>query len=147
MGLFDFFRSKSSDSVPVRNKVIQKLSYCGPKYTVARFKIDKSLLPTKTKALLVAQEGNCIDERYLEDWHGYSSYHDIQQALGNGMTLIEKEYSTMLKRKLFLYQLDWIPSNNDDYMLVFPATGEEIYFEIYAMDTFNVLHLLSHCEL
>ena len=65
MGLFDFFRSKSNDSVPVRNKVIQKLSYCGPKYTVARFKIDKSLLPTKTKALLVAQEGHCIDERYL----------------------------------------------------------------------------------
>lgn len=147
MGPFDFFRSKSNDSVPVCNKVIQKLSYCGPKYTVARFKIDKSLLPTKTKALLVAQEGHCIDERYLEDWHGYSSYHDIQQALGHGMTLIEKEYSTMLKRKLFLYQLDWIPSNNDDYILAFPATGEEIYFEIYAMDTFNILHLMLHCEL
>ena len=146
MALFDLFHSKSDNQLSMNNKAIRRLDYCGPQYSVARFRIDKSLLPIRTDALLVAQEGHCIDEGMLKIPHGYTSYHEIQHALGNGMTLIEKEHSSILKRNLFLYQFNWL-SDKDDYLLAFPATGEEVYFEIYAMDTFNVLHLLLHCEL
>lgn len=146
MALFDLFHSESDNQLSMSNKAIRRLDYCGPQYSVARFRIDKSLLPIQTDALLVAQEGHCIDEGMLKIPHGYTSYHEIQHALGNGMTLIEKEHSSILKRNLFLYQFNWL-SDKDDYLLAFPATGEEIYFEIYAMDRFDVAHLLLHCEL
>ena len=146
MALFDLFHSKSDNQLSMSNKAIRRLDYCGPQHSVARFRIDKSLLPIQTDTLLVAQEGHYIDEGMLKIPHGYTSYHEIQHALGNGMTLIEKEHSSILKRNLFLYQFNWLP-DKDDYLLAFPATGEEIYFEIYAMDRFNVVHLLLHCEI
>ncbi len=146
MALFDLFHSKSDNQLSMNNKAIRRLDYCGPQHSVARFRIDQSLLPIRTDALLVAQEGHCIDEGMLKIPHGYTSYHEIQHALGNGMTLIEKEHSSILKRTLFLYQFNRLP-DKDDYLLAFPATCEEIYFEIYAMDRFNVAHLLLHCEL
>ena len=146
MALFDLFHSKSDNQLSMSNKAIRRLDYCGPQHSVARFRIDKSFLPIQTDTLLVAQEGHYIDEGMLKIPHGYTSYHEIQHALGNGMTLIEKEHSSILKRNLFLYQFNRL-LDKDDYLLAFPATGEEIYFEIYAMDRFNVAHLLLHCEI
>lgn len=61
------------------------------------------------------------------------------------MTFIRKEYSEVLKRSLFFF--DFEDTSNGNYVLAVPATGEEIYFEIYGVDQSGSLVLLLEREL
>lgn len=73
----------------------------------------------------------------------YDSYEDVQKVLGTGLTFVSKEYSTILKRILISYSFKY----GSEAVLAVPATGEEIYFEIYGSDKYHGLNLLVEREL
>lgn len=73
----------------------------------------------------------------------YESYEDVQKALGSGLEFISKEFSTVLKRSLISYSFEY----GSEAILAVPATGEEIYFEIYGSDRTHAIFLLEEREL
>ena len=95
------------------------------------FQIESTLLQsgTRSETILVAHEGNRID-LYLMDFYGeYKNYEDAQKDLGDGLKFIGKEYSN--------------PVKDIGYKIAVPATGEEVSFEIYVMDS-SAIHYLMH---
>lgn len=57
-----------------------------------------------------------------------------------------KEYSKLLNRSLFLYEIA-PPVKGLGYKIAVPATGEEVYFEIYGVDSNGIQYLMLHREL
>ena len=53
-------------------------------------------------------------------------------SLGKGLALVNKEFSPLLGRSLFLYDFVYDPSG--EHILVVPANGEEFFFELYGVD-------------
>ena len=78
-------------------------------------------------------------------WHDhYKNYGDVQGDLGKGLVFRRKEFSVINRRSLFLFEID---KTCNEHILAVPATGEEIYFEIYGVDTEGDLVLLVKREL
>jgi hypothetical protein len=109
----------------------------------ARFDINvhlaNFLFGVKLERIIVAHEG---------DWTNWDNptrtYEAVQEQLGYGLKFISKEYSKLLDRTLFSYSI--VSSNY--VVLAVPATGEEIYFEIYGADEWQRgLYLLESREL
>lgn len=124
-------------------KHVKFLGYEGGTY--ASFEINRELLPNGNcfEKLLVAHEGRWLDEDGMFCHPEYKFYEDVQKGLGIGLTFVKKEYSEFLNRTLFLYDFEYSPY----YKLAVPATGEEIYFEIYGVDNFGACILLEEMEL
>ena len=119
------------------------MGYFGPKHTIACFRLNLH----GVESLLVTHEGFVLKDEVLYDFHmlhGYPDCHKIQSDLGKGLTLVRKEHSSILKRGMYLYE---VSNSADEYILAFPATGEELYFEIYALDYTGAMHLILSTEL
>ena len=125
-------------------ELVQFLGWNG---SYALFSIKRDILPNKKHfdKVLVAHEGHWIDTDGMICHKEYELYEDVQKDLGKGLTFIKKEYSEILKRSLFLFDFEYVPDGN--YLLAVPATGEEIYFEIYGVDQSGALVLLTEREL
>ena len=111
------------------------------------FQIERKMLPNGNsfERLLVAHEGDWIGEYGMICYPEYKAYEDVQTALGKGLVFVNKEYSELLRRSLFLY--DFEHTSDAEYILSVPATGEEIYFEIYGIDHLGAKVLLLDMEL
>lgn len=121
--------------------------FLGWKGTYAFFEIKRGMLPNGKmfERILVSHEGNWIDSNGMICHPDYKLYEDVQAALGKGLTFVKKEYSKLMNRSRFLYDFEY--QSDGDYVLAVPATGEEIYFEIYGVDQFGALVLLVEREL
>lgn len=125
------------------NSIVQFMGWCGADASNASFMINRIALPHGTVKLLVAFEGDHYgnDERALYTCHGYRSFHELQEDLGNGIRFVSNEYSPLLDRSLYLYEI--LPGPN--HMLSFPVGGER-WLEIYAMTLQGQLILLYERE-
>lgn len=84
----------------------------------------------KIKGVVVAHELDWVEgERAYRQYS--SGYEVIQKKLGVNLKFVCKERSLTMRRTLVRYDFE------DDYkpgLLFTPATGEEIYLEIYGID-------------
>lgn len=121
------------------------VEFLGWEGTYARFKIKSGQLPNSRnlERIIVAHEGDWPNTEGMLCHREYDSYEDVQKALGTGLTFISKEYSTILKRTLISYSFEY----GSEAVLAVPATGEEIYFEIYGSDKYHGLNLIVEREL
>lgn len=121
------------------------VEFLGWKGSYARFKIKKEQLPNgrNIERIIVAHEGNWTNADGMRCFSEYNSYEDVQKALGSGLEFISKEYSAILKRSLISYSFE----DESEAILAVPATGEEIYFEIYGSDRTHGIFLLEEREL
>lgn len=126
---------------------MELVKFIGWKGTYAFFEIKQGKLPNdmKFEGILVSHEGNWIDSDSMFCHPEFELYEDVQKGLGKGLTLVKKEYSECLNRSLFLFDFEYYKKG--EYILAVPATGEEIYFEIYGVDQFGALVLLVEREL
>ena len=77
------------------------------------------------------------------DFYGeYKNYEDAQKDLGSGLKFVGKEYSNLLNRSFLLYEIT-CSVKDIGYKIAVPATGEEVSFEIYVMDSSGI-HYLMH---
>ena len=126
---------------------MELVHFLGWKESYALFSIKRGTLPNEKcfDKVLVAHEGHWTDAKDMICHPEYEFYEDVQKDLGKGLTFIRKEYSENQKRSLFLFDFEYTSDRN--YILAVPATGEEIYFEIYGVDQFGALVLLVEREL
>ena len=146
MNVFDKGEFLFTESI--LDKLIMKLvKFVGCNGTYASFQIERKMLPNgnRFERLLVAHEGDWIGENGMMCYPEYKFYEDVQTALGKGLVFVNKEYSDLLRRTLFLYDFERTPDT--EYVLSVPATGEEIYFEIYGIDHLGAKVLLLDMEL
>ncbi len=122
------------------------IGWCGPSCIYASFRIDRMNLPNgkDITALLVAHEGNWVTEGGMCCHAHYKYYEDVQGDLGKGIVFRRKGFSVINHRSLFLFEID---KTCNEHILAVPATGEEIYFEIYGVDTDGNILLLVKREL
>lgn len=113
---------------------------------IALLKID----PSKFKGgmcseIIVMSELLCSSEHIKNFYKPWESLEQIQENLGNRLKLESLEECRPLRRKTMCrYSFKY---GEGDYILAFPATGEEIYFEIYAVGYHGELILQYHREL
>ena len=124
-------------------KSITFIGWCG---IYASFHIDRMDLPNgkNLTAILVAHEGDWTTEEGMCCHAHYKSYEDVQSDLGKGLVFRRKGFSVINRRSLFLFEID---KTCNEHILAVPATGEEIYFEIYGVDTDGNILLLVKREL
>lgn len=91
----------------------------------------------RIKGVIVAHELDWVEGN--RTYHQYSSeYEAIHEKIGVNLKFVCKEHSVNLKRTLVRYDFE---DNYKAGLLFTPATGEEIYFEIYGIDNMHgVLH-------
>lgn len=125
----------------MNNELVEFLGWEGG---YAKFKIKRTKLPNgrTLERIIVAHEGDWITDG-IWGYRKYNAYEDVQNALGSGLAFIEKEYSAVLKRSLMSYSFEY----GSEAILAVPATGEEIYFEIYGSDRLHGMYLLVEREL
>lgn len=125
---------------------INFLNFCGPSRIYASFHIDRMDLPNgkNLTAILVAHEGDWTTEEGMSCHFPYKRYEDVQKDLGKGLIFKRKGFSKVNRRSLFLFDID---KTSNEHILAVPATGEEIYFEIYGIDKSGDLVLLVEREL
>lgn len=111
----------------------------------ARFKIKRGYLPDGRllNRIIVAHEGDWLSDDAMMCHKGYDTYEDVQTSLGNGLVFISKEYSQLMSRSLFSFSFEY----GEEAILAVPATGEEIYFEIYGADRNHGLFIIEEREL
>lgn len=121
------------------------IEFLGWEGSYAKFKVKRALLPNGRSLdhIIVAHEGNWITTDGIWFYREYNAYEDVQQKLGTGLLFIAKEYSEVLNRSLVSYSFEY----GNEAILAVPATGEEIYFEIYGSDRNHGLYLLVEREL
>lgn len=124
------------------DELVEFLGWVG---TYARFRIRRGALPNGRwlDRIIVAHEGDWISEDAMECHSEYRAYEDVQKALGTELVFTSKEYSQILHRSLFSYSFQY----GDEAILAVPATGEEIYFEIYGAEEHHGICLLVEREL
>lgn len=125
---------------------INFLNFCGPSRIYASFHIDRMDLPNgkNLTAILVAHEGDWTTEEGMSCHFPYKRYEDVQKDLGKGLIFKRKGFSAINSKSLFLFEID---KTCNEHILAVPATGEEIYFEIYGIDKSGDLVLLVDREL
>lgn len=112
------------------------------------FQLESALLQPGIWAerILIAHEGDWMDAARMRFYKGYENYEEVQQDLGDGLKFVGKEYSKLLNRSFFLYEIVR-PVKGLGYKIVVPATGEEVYFEIYGLDSKGIQYLMLQREL
>ena len=118
------------------------IQFLGWEKVVAQFRI----LPNDWKfdKILVAHEGDWTTEEGMSCHFPYKRYEDVQKDLGKGLIFKRKGFSAINSKSLFLFEID---KTCNEHILAVPATGEEIYFEIYGIDKSGDLVLLVDREL
>lgn len=112
---------------------------------IALLKLD----PSKFKGgmcseIIVMSELLCSPEHIKDFYKPWESLEQIQEKLGNRLKLERRGECTPHRGTKCKYSFQ---SGEGDYILAFPATGEEINFEIYSVGCFGVLHLQYQREL
>lgn len=112
------------------------------------FQLESVMLQPGIRAerILIAHEGNWTDATTMRFYKDYENYEDVQQDLGDGLKFVGKEYSKLLNRSFFLYEIVR-PVKGLGYKIAVPATGEEVYFEIYGLDSKGIQYLMLQREL
>lgn len=118
---------------------VKFLGFVRPSSIYAKFRIETP----EYEEIIVAHGGDWTKEGAMSCHHHYKAYEDVQADLGAGYEFKAKEYVSLLKRTFFKFERE---SLSDDYSIVVPATGEEIYLEIYGVN-FGRLYLLWHGEI
>ena len=146
MRLLDICKESSAEHPTDGASYINFLNFCGPSRIYASFHIDRMDLPNgkNLMAILVTHEGDWTTEEGMCCHAHYKSYEDVQSDLGKGLVFRRKGFSVINRRSLFLFEID---KTCNEHILAVPATGEEIYFEIYGVDTDGNLLLLVKREL
>ena len=113
----------------------------------ATFSLKRGIMPNGIliERILVAHEGVWATPEGMNCHPEYRLYEDVQQDLGKGLEFAGKEYSRFSNRSLFMYNFN--SSDENEYILAVPASGEEINFKIYGMDAHGALTLLVEREL
>lgn len=126
------------------NLSIEFSGWTGPSsvYGLFKFYNQNSEDSIKIESIIVAHEGTWIDKNAMSFHRDFEYYEDVQKALGRGLEFVGKEYSNLLERSLFKFNII-----QDNAQLVVPATGEEISFEIYGIDRIGNWYLLVKREL
>ncbi len=126
----------------MNNEYVEFLGWEG---SYARFKIKRHPLPDgrSLNRIIVAHEGDWLSDDAMTCHEEYDAYEDVQTDLGNGLVFIAKEYSQLMSRSLFSFSFEY----GNEAILTVPATGEEIYFEIYGADRNHGMFLLEEREL
>ena len=126
---------------------MELVQFLGWKGCYALFSIKRGTLPNEKyfDKVLVAHEGHWTDAKDMMCHREYEFYEDVQKDLGKGLSFVKKEYTEIQNRSLFLFDFEY--TSDKLHILAVPATGEEIYFEIYGVDQFGALVLLIEREL
>ena len=74
-------------------------------------------------------------------------YSEVQEYLGKNLKCVKAEWSEALHSTMFLYERENGKALSDEYILAVPANGEEIYFQIYSMDSRHALTLQVDMDL
>lgn len=113
---------------------------------IALLKIDPSKFQGgMCSEIIVMSELLCSSEHIKDFYKPWESLEQIQENLGNRLELESLEECRPLHRKTMCrYKFKY---GEGDYILPFPATGEEIYFEIYAVGRHGELILQYQREL
>ena len=112
---------------------------------IALLKIDPSKFHGGScKEIVVKSELNCSPELIKDFYEPWQSLGEIQEKLGNRLKLEWRGECMPHRGTKCKYSFQ---SGEGDYILAFPATGEEINFEIYSVGCFGVLHLQYQREL
>lgn len=117
---------------------VERCGWVGPSSTYVKFSINTN----QYDRILIAHEGRWTEDGDMLCHPHYHRYEDVQADLGCGYVFKDKEFVSILKRSFFLYEREW---GCPEYSIVVPATGEEIYFEIYGVKD-GSLELLWHGE-
>ena len=127
-------------------KDMVNVNFLGWDDVYAKFEITGLSLPNgkNLMKILVAHEGRHWFSSSFYEFYRYMNYEDVQADLGHSLTFLSKEYSGLLNRALFLYEVDRF---SKDILLAVPATGDEMYFEIYGVDELGAAVLLHQREL
>ncbi len=128
------------------NSDAQPIMFMGWKGSYALFEIKRNDLPDGTafNKILLAHEGDWLNQEGMSCHTEYRRYEDVQEDLGRGLIFKRKGLSKINRRSLFLFEID---KTATEHILAVPATGEEIDFEIYGVDSKGSLILLIKQEL
>lgn len=123
------------------------VEFLGWEGSYARFRIHKTPLPNgyDFKQVVVTHEGDWISVGAMCCYPEYRHYEDVQQSMGKGLIFIGKQFRGDIKRSVFRFKF-W-PWGSGEYILAVPATGEEVCFEIYGIDSKGNSTLLVEREL
>lgn len=123
------------------------VEFLGWEGSYARFRIHKTALPNGNdfEQIAVTHEGDWISYGAMCCHTEYQHYEDVQQSKGKGLIFIGKQFREDIKRSEFKFR--FLPWGCNDHILAVPATGEEIYFEIYGLDSNGNSVLLDEREL
>lgn len=100
----------------------------------------------RMEKIITSHEGDWISSFAMFCYDGYETYESVQKDLGYGLVFLRKEYSSQHNRSKFIYDVT-SSSEGTEIKIAVPATGEEIRFEIYAIDSNGQIHLLVEREL
>lgn len=125
-------------------EAVRQISY-ESRGLIALLKIDPSMFHGGScKEIVVKSELNCSPELIKNFYEPWQSLEEIQEKLGNRLKLEWRGECMPHRGTKCKYSFQ---SGEGDYILAFPATGEEINFEIYSVGCFGVLHLQYQLEL
>lgn len=125
-------------------EAVRQISY-ESRGRIALLKIDPLMFQGgRCKEIVVKSELNCSPELIKDFYEPWQSLEEIQEKLGNRLKLERRGECTPHRGTKCKYSFQ---SGEGDYILAFPATGEEINFEIYSVGCFGLLHLQYQREL
>lgn len=126
------------------NKAVQKLRY-ESKGTIALLLIDPSQFQGNwRKEIIVMSENYCSPEHIKDHYKPWKSLEEIQDTLGNRLKLEGMCECKPLNRMVYKYSFHY---GDGDYVMAFPATGEETYLDLYSLGLGGELILQVHTEL
>ena len=110
-----------------------------------KFVIKNGKLPNgcPMTTIIVAHEGNWLEEDAMICHSEYDKYEDVQADKGIGLDFIDKEFSSEKRMSYYKFAL----RDNSNAILEVPATGEEIRFEIFGEDLKGERFLIYKGEL
>ena len=137
---------KAPDYTTGEARHISFINWCGPSHIYASFQINRTNLPSGKNigSIMVAHEVDWTSEKGMLCHPHYRRYEDVQENLGKGLIFRRKGFSKINCRSLYLFDID---KTSNEHIIAVPATGEEICFEIYGVDTDGNLVLLVKQEL
>ena len=87
------------------------------------------------KGILIAHEVDWRNPECMKGYHQFSfSYQAAQEKFGRNLKYVGMERSELMRRTLIRFDFEKF---TDSALLFTPATGEELYFEIYGISEYH----------
>ncbi len=88
------------------------------------------------KGIIIAHEVDWTNPESMKGYHQFSfSYQAAQDKLGRNLKYVGMERSELMRRTFIRFDFDEF---KESALLFTPATGEELYFEIYGISEQNL---------